>query len=130
VLDSGCTNHMTGEKDMFTSFKENDYSNDSIMFDDNSEGKVLMYGKIAITTNHYISKVQLVDSLEYNLLSISQLCEMAYNCLFTNKGVTIFRRCDGSYAFSGILKEKLYLVDFNPKELELDKCLIAKTSMG
>jgi hypothetical protein len=130
VLDSGCTNHMTGEKDMFTSFKENDYSNDTIMFDDNSEGKVLMYGKIAITTNHYISKVQLVDSLEYNLLSISQLCEMAYNCLFTNKGVTIFRRCDGSYAFSGILKEKLYLVDFNPKELELDKCLIAKTSMG
>jgi hypothetical protein len=121
---------MTGEKDMFTSFKENDYSNDTIMFDDNSEGKVLMYGKIAITTNHYISKVQLVDSLEYNLLSISQLCEMAYNCLFTNKGVTIFRRCDGSYAFSGILKEKLYLVDFNPKELELDKCLIAKTSMG
>jgi hypothetical protein len=130
VLDSGCTNHMTGEKDMFTSFKENDYSNDTIMFDDNSEGKVLMYGKIAITTNHYISKVQLVDSLEYNLLSISQLCEMAYNCLFTNKGVIIFRRCDGSYAFSGILKEKLYLVDFNPKELELDKFLIAKTSMG
>jgi hypothetical protein len=55
---------------------------------------------------------------------------MDYNCLFTNKGVTVFRRSDGSYAFSGILKEKLYLVDFNPEELELDKCLIAKTNMG
>jgi hypothetical protein len=39
-------------------------------------------------------------------------------------------RSDGSYAFSDILKGKLYLVDFNPKELELDKCLIAKTNMG
>jgi hypothetical protein len=44
--------------------------------------------------------------------------------------VTVFRRSDGSYTFSGILKGKLYLVDFNPKELELDKCLIAKTNMG
>jgi hypothetical protein len=41
--------------------------------------------------------------------------------LFTNKGVTVFRRCDGSYVFSGILKGKLYLIDFNPKELKLDK---------
>jgi hypothetical protein len=105
VLDSGCTNHMTGEKHMFTSFEENDCSSD-------------------------ISKVLLVDSLDYNLLSVSQLCEMGYNCLFTNNGVTIFRRCDGSYAFSGILKGKLYLVDFNPEELELDKWLITKTNMG
>jgi hypothetical protein len=64
------------------------------------------------------------------LLSVSQLCEMGYNCLFSNKGVTIFRRCDGSYAFSGILKGKLYLVDFTPEELELDKYLIANTNMG
>jgi hypothetical protein len=130
VLDSGCTNHMTGEKHMFTSFEVNDCLSDTIMFGDNSEGKVLRYSKIAITTDHSISKVLLIDSLDYNLLSVSQLCEMGYNCLFTNKGLTVFRRCDGFYAFSGILKGKLYLVDFNPEELELDKCLIVKTNMG
>jgi hypothetical protein len=54
---------------------------------------------------------------------------MGYNCLFTNKGVTVFRRYDASYAFSGILRGKLYLVDFNTEELKLDKCLIAKTNM-
>jgi hypothetical protein len=37
VLDSGCTNHMIGEKHMFTSFEENDFPSDTIMFDDNSE---------------------------------------------------------------------------------------------
>jgi hypothetical protein len=130
MLDSGCTNHMTREKHMFTSFEENDCPSDTIMLGDNSEGKVFGYDKIAITTDHSISKVLLIDSSDYNLLSVSQLCEMGYNCLFTNKGVTVSRRCDGSYAFSGILKGKLYLVDFNSEELELDKCLIAKTNMG
>jgi hypothetical protein len=115
---------------MFTLFEENDCSSDTIMFGDNSEGNVLGYGKIVITTDHSISKNLFVDSLEYNLLSMSQLCEIGYNCLFTNKGVTVFRRSDGSYDFSGILKANLYLVDFNPKELELDKCLIVKSNMG
>jgi hypothetical protein len=112
VLDSGCTNHMIGEKEMFTSFEKKDCPSDTIMFGDNSQGKVL------------------VEPLDYNLLFVSQLCEMGYNYLFTNKGVTIFRRSDGSYVFSGILRGKLYLVDSIPEEMELDKCLIAKTNMG
>jgi hypothetical protein len=76
------------------------------MFGDNSEGMVFEYDKIAITNDYSISKVLLVDYLYYNLLSVSQFCEMNYNCLFTNKSMTVFRRCDVSYAFSGILKEK------------------------
>jgi hypothetical protein len=55
---------------------------------------------------------------------------MGYNCLFTNKGVTIFRRSDGSFAFNDVLRGKLYLIDFIPEEVELDQCLIAKTNMG
>jgi hypothetical protein len=57
---------MTGEKEMFTSFEENDCPSDPIMFGENSEGKLPGYGKIAITTDHFISKVLLVDSLDYN----------------------------------------------------------------
>jgi hypothetical protein len=55
---------------------------------------------------------------------------MCYNYLFTNKGVTVFRRSDDFYDFSGILREKLHLVDFIPEEMELHMCLIAKTNMG
>jgi hypothetical protein len=98
VLDSGYINHMTGEKRIFTSFKKNDITSYSITFRDNNQGKVLGHGKIAITTEYSISKV-LVEFLDYNLLSVSQLCEMGYNCLLTNKGVTIFRRSDCSFAF-------------------------------
>jgi hypothetical protein len=121
---------MTGEKSMFTSYEKNDDPSNTITFGDNGQGRVLGFGKIAIITDHSISKVLLVESLDYNLLSILQLCEIGYNCLFMDKGVTIFRRSDSSYAFSDILRGKLYLMDFNPEEMELDKCLIAKTNMG
>jgi hypothetical protein len=85
-------------------------------------------GKIAISPDHSISNVFLVDSLDYNLLSVSQLCKMGYNCLFTDTGVTVFRRSDDSIAFKGVLEGQLYLVHFD--RAELDTCLIAKTNMG
>jgi hypothetical protein len=119
-----------GVRSMFTSFKKNECESDCIMFSDNSQGQVLGFDKIAITTEHSISKFLLVESLDYNLLFISQLCEMGYNYLFIDKGVTIFRRSDGSFAFKVVLRGKLYLVNFIPKEVELDRCLIVKTNMG
>jgi transposase InsO family protein len=85
--------------------------------------------KITITNEHSISNVFLLESLGYNLLSVSQLCHMGYNCLFTNVDVSVFRRSDGSLAFKGVLDGKLYLVDFSKEEVDLDACLIAKTSM-
>jgi hypothetical protein len=74
MLDSGCTNHMIEEKKMFISFEKNDTTSDSITFGDNIQGKFLGHGKIAITAEHSISKVLLIESLDYNLLSVSQLC--------------------------------------------------------
>jgi hypothetical protein len=121
---------MTGEKKMFTSYVKSKDSKDSIIFGDGNQGKVKGLGKIAISSEHSISNVFLVELLGYNLLSVSQLCNMGYNCLFTNVDVSVFRRIDGSLAFNGVLDSKLYLVDFSKEEDDLDACLIAKTSMG
>jgi hypothetical protein len=63
------------------------------------------------------------------LLLVSQLCKMGYNCLFTDIGVTVFRRNDDSIAFKGVLEGQLYLVDFNENKAKLNTCLIAKTNM-
>jgi hypothetical protein len=64
------------------------------------------------------------------LLSISQLCKMSYNYLFTDVDVTVFRRNDDSLAFKGVSNGQLYLVDFTDNNAELETCLIAKTNMG
>jgi hypothetical protein len=119
---------MTGEKKMFSSYEKNQDPQRAIIFGDGNQGLVKGLGKIAISPDHSISNVFLVDSLDYNLLSVSQLCQMGYNCLFTDVGVTIFRRSDDSIAFKGVLQGQLYLVDFD--RAELDTCLIAKTNMG
>jgi hypothetical protein len=95
---------------MFSSYIKNKDSQDAIIFGDGNQRKVKGLGKIAITTEH--SNVFWVDSLYYNLLSISQLCSIGYNYLFTDVDVTVFRRNDGSITFKGVLKGKIYLVGF------------------
>jgi hypothetical protein len=73
MLDSGCTSHMTGERMIFTFFEKDDCPSDCITFGDNSKENVLVFGKTAITIEHSISKVLLVESLDYNLLSVSPI---------------------------------------------------------
>jgi hypothetical protein len=55
---------------MFTSFEKNECESDCITFDNNNQDKVLGFDKITITIEHSIFKV-LVESLDYNLLSVS-----------------------------------------------------------
>jgi hypothetical protein len=121
---------MAGEKNMFTSYVKTKDSHDTIIFGDGNQDKVKGISKIAITTDYSISNVFLVESLGYNLPSVSQLCHMGYNCLFTNVDVIVFRRGDGSLAFKGVSDGKLYLVDFTKENIDLDACLLTKTNMG
>jgi hypothetical protein len=87
-------------------------------------------GKITISNDNSISNILLVNSLRYDLLFISQLCEIGYNCLFTDKGVQVYRREDSSISFMGHLKGKLYLVDFTSNRVNHETCLTVKFSMG
>jgi hypothetical protein len=62
---------MTGDSRMFNSIKSNDGDGvQSITFGDNSKGKVKGLGKIAISNDLSISNVLLVESLNFNLLSV------------------------------------------------------------
>jgi hypothetical protein len=67
---------------MFSYYEKNKDPQRAITFEDGNQGLVKGLGKIVIPYDHSISNVFLVDSLDYNLLSISQLCKMGYNCLF------------------------------------------------
>jgi hypothetical protein len=68
---------MTGEKKMFSSYEKNQDPQRDITFGDGNQGLVKGLGKIAISPDHSISNVFLVDYLDYNFLSDSQLCKMA-----------------------------------------------------
>ena len=72
MLDSGCTQHMTGYVKMFTSLDEDVGDHEHVTFVDNLKGKVVGLGKVAITKDLSISNVLLVESVSFNLLSIAQ----------------------------------------------------------
>ena len=79
VIDSGCTNHMTGGKDMLVDLVDLLKSSLDISFGDNSKGKVLWLGKFVISSDASLKNGMLVQSLHYNLLSTIQLARAGYD---------------------------------------------------
>ena len=53
-----------------------------ITFGDNGKGKVKGLGKIAVSNDMSISNVLLVENLNLNLLSVAQLCDLSFKCIF------------------------------------------------
>ncbi|MDN3212554.1 hypothetical protein QCB48_10910, partial [Haemophilus sp. SZY H51] len=119
VIDSGCTQHMTGDPRMFTSLEENVDDQEKITFGDNSKGNVKGLGKVAISNDHTISNVLLVASLSFNLLSVGQLCDLGFQCLFTNKEVVVTKKDDTQVILKGFRYNNLYLVDFSSEDANL-----------
>ena len=131
MLDSGCTQHMTGDGRIFKSINTsgNDHA-DAITFGDNKKGKVKGLGKIAISNDLSISNVLLVESLNFNLLSVAQLCDLGFKCIFGVDDVEIVSVDGNDVIFKGFRYENLYLVDFDASEAQLTTCLFTKSSMG
>ena len=64
---------------MFNSINFNDNGEfDSIIFGDNGKGKVKGLDKIRISNDLSIFNVLLVESLNFNLLSMAQLCDLGF----------------------------------------------------
>ena len=129
VLDSGCTDHMTGDKDMFRELADNDSPRKYVTFGDNSKGKVVGLGKVAISHDSSIQNVMLVESLGYNLLSVSRLADFGFNVLFTEVDCQVFRRDNHKMVFISVRRGDLYIVDFT-KKAQPKTCFIAKSSKG
>jgi hypothetical protein len=74
--------------------------------------------------------VLLVESLNFNLLSVAQLCDLGFKCIFGVDDVEIISVDGSNLIFKGFRYENLYLVDFNAREDQLLICLLTKSRMG
>ena len=128
-MDSGCTNHITGDKELFTEEKLSQSSQKYITFGDNNKGKVIGLGKVAISKDKLIDEVMLVQSLGFNLMSISKLCNMGMLVLFSASHCVVVSQDDHSFVFEGYRKGDLYIVDFSSDPV-VPTCLMAKASSG
>src|SRR4051812_1224547 len=82
IMDSGCTNHMTGDRNLLMEYSLSPSSKKTITFADKGKSKILGLGRVAISRDQYIDKVMLVESIGYNLMSVSMLCDLDLVVLF------------------------------------------------
>ena len=106
-LDSGCTNNMTGNRELFhhidTSYETKvRMGNDSIV---QAKGK----GSIVVQTKmgqKFIRDVLMVPDLKQNLLSVGQLVKNGYAVYFEDGGCKIFDRRNKNQIIARIQMEK------------------------
>ncbi|KAL5816220.1 hypothetical protein ACOSQ3_024598 [Xanthoceras sorbifolium] len=72
IVDSGASDHMTGDRELFYNFVPN-HSNSNVKIADGSLSKVEGTGSITISPNLTLHHVLLVPSLDCSLLSVSKL---------------------------------------------------------
>ena len=122
---------MAGDARIFNSINTNSNDGyDSIIFGDNGKCNVKGLGKITISNDMIISNVFLVETLNFNLLSVAQLCDLGFKYIFGVDDVKIISVDGSNLIFKGFRYENLYLVDFNASEAKLSTCLFTKSSMG
>ncbi|GJX74494.1 retrovirus-related pol polyprotein from transposon TNT 1-94 [Tanacetum coccineum] len=72
IVDSGYTKHMIGNRKLFTSYKA--YDGGHVVFGRNLKGKVTGRGNIT-HDSIIIANVEHVSGLDFNLISVGQLCD-------------------------------------------------------
>jgi hypothetical protein len=81
LMDSGCSQYMTGDKKWFSSLTPLSHK-EYVTFGDDKKGKVLGTSIIKVNDYFTLNVVALVDKLRYNLLFVSQLVDADLDVLF------------------------------------------------
>lgn len=81
ILDSGCSSHMIGDKQIFKKLQQ--YEGGLVKFSNNDGAKIIGKGMVKISNGKIKSEeVLFVVGLKHNLLSISQICDKGHDMIF------------------------------------------------
>jgi hypothetical protein len=125
LIDSGCSRHMTGEKGWFSSLVPV-VTRRYTTFGYNGRGRVLSEGQIKVSDKITLRHVALVQSLGYNLLSVSQLLDEGFEVLFRPGGSRILdsRR---DHVCMVVPEGQVFRADF-PQSSGVERCFLAGSS--
>jgi hypothetical protein len=129
VLDSGCTSHMTGSKEIITEMRPN-LDNITVSYGDKSKSQVLGLGKVVVAHDISLVDVMLVETLGYNLLSVRALGKMGFAVFIDDDLVVLLWSKSLKVAFVGYVENDLYVVDFSGKTISGPMCLFGKADVG
>ena len=90
---------MIGEKSNFLSLVAS--NGGSVAFGNGKSGTIVGIGKIGESLSHSIDNVYLVDGLQHNLLSVSQLCDKDNLVVFSSKQCLVVNINTGDVVLRG-----------------------------
>jgi hypothetical protein len=97
-----------------------------ITFGDNGHGRVLSEGEIKVSDKITLRRVALVQSLGYNLLSVSQLLDEGFEVLFQPGGSRILDS-RGDLVCMVVLEGQVFRADFSQSS-GVERCFLAGAS--
>eukprot|EP00253_Pinus_taeda_P010531 PITA_10531 len=95
-IDSGCSKHMTGDKEKLQSYSALEKEM-KVSFGNDTPALIKGKGSVLLKEKVKAGNVMYVDGLKHNLLSVSQMCDQGNEIIFRSNG------CKGSV----LLKEKV-----------------------
>ena len=98
-------------------------SHEHVTFGDNNKGKIIGIGKVGKEPFPTIDNVYLVDGLQHNLISVSQLCDMDYDVRFESSHCTVLK--DDKIAFVGFKHANIFIVNLHDASSFNEKCLMS-----
>jgi hypothetical protein len=124
LIDSGCSRHMTRDKGWFSSLVPV-VTKRYITFGDNGRGRVLSECEIKVSDKITLRRVALVQSLGYNLLSVSQLLDEGFEVLFRTGGSQILDS-RGDLSCMVVLEGQVFRAVFSQSSVE--RCFLIGSS--
>ena len=101
---------MTGDKNLLVDAPLSPSHLKHIIFADKGKSQVLGLGKVAITKDRHMDKVMLVESLGYNLMSVSMLCDLDMVVVFGKYRCVVIMEADNSKVFEGFRRGDFILL--------------------
>ena len=124
IVDSGCSRHMTGDKNWFSSLKKASKT-ESIIFGDAATSVVFATGMVKVNEKFELKNVALVEDLKYNLFSVSQIVDEDFEVHFKKTGSKVFDSC-GDSVLNISRYGRVFKADFENPVSPVITCLVAK----
>ncbi|KAJ9544841.1 hypothetical protein OSB04_024548 [Centaurea solstitialis] len=125
-MDSGCSKHMTGRKELLANFKQKYGGN--VRFGNKLSAPIMGYGDI-LHHKITINKVAYVEGLSHNLLSIGKFCDKKLEVNFRETRCCV-RTYDGQELIEGTRRSNLYTVNFWKQRPFTEVCLLSKATFN
>jgi hypothetical protein len=124
LIDSSCSRHMIGDRGWFSSLVPV-VTRRYITFGDNGRGHVLSEGEIKVSDKITLRRVALVQSLGYNLVSVSQLLDEGFEVWFWPGGS---RNLDsrGDLVCMVIPEGQVFRADFSQSS-DVERCFLSSS---